>query len=1086
MYKKFISTLALLFGIIFTTYSQTKTVTGTVTDNAGEALPGVSVLVKGTSSGTASDAKGNFSIGVPSKSSTLVFSFVGMVSKEVVVGSQSKINVTLSADENMLEDIVVVAYGTQKKRDLTGAVASVNTKEMLQAVPTNISQGLQGRLAGVLVQKNDGAPGGGVNIQIRGTNSFSSNTQPLYVIDGIPFTSGGGASNSIAGVGTDASQQNANPLNFLNPQDIEAIEVLKDASATALYGSRGSNGVVLITTKKGSFEGRNIVEFTSNFSMSKVSKTIPMMNAYQYATYQNEATLNAQIYENTVFERLPYPGIYLSDTVWVDPATRANIQSINKYYLPSPDDYRKGITGNLQNNIAVENFTGTDWQDLIFQSAPSQDYTLSFHGATKEGGYSVSANVLNQNGIIVNSNYKRYSMRANVYRTFNKWLTINTNNNFTRGENNSVPTSSGSGSGSSLQGILRTALLYLPTTPNFEPTTNVQQNDQVSWLFANPYFYTRDLKNQLFSNNIFSSSYAEAKILPSLKFRQNVGFNYSGNERALYYGRLLSEGREPRNGVAGNNKNTWYATTLESLLTYDKTFGDHSVVALGGFTREFWTSNYMNVSASQFDDDLTRDFNFQRAKQSTYQIQNGQSKGGLMSFLGRVNYNYKSKYLATLSYRRDGTTAFAANNKWANFYSGALAWRLSDEKFIRSLNFFDDLKVRLGYGQIGNQSIGPYTTLDRLEPLQGVLNGVQVNGFVEGYRPGNPNLLWETTHQYNAGLDAAFFQNRVNVTLDVYSKKTVDLLTEEQTPPSSGFPVKYVNAAFVTNKGVELSASVKVFQPANALQWDISGNISTNKNEIGGLGSDQYASNLYYNVSRTFLRRDGLPIGTIIGYKTDGFYDNIAEVKADPSKANLSDAAQKELLGEVKILNLDDDPTQINENDRAIIGNTNPKFVYGLNNSFRYRNFTASFFIQGVYGNDILNANLFDMHIGDVRNGLEDAFLYRWTPENPSIAKYPKPWNTQRRDRRITDRDIEDGSYIRLKNVSVGYTLNNPVKGLGSIYIYANASNLWTLTNYSWYDPDVNGLGGNGGRSGVDFNSYPNAKSYNVGIKLTL
>ncbi|MBK6976923.1 MAG: TonB-dependent receptor [Cytophagaceae bacterium] len=1085
MLRIFISILFLVV-VQVNAYAQGRLITGTVTDDGGDFLPGVSVIVKGTSKGTTTNNQGQYSLNVPTGNQTMVFSFVGMITKEIAVGNQSVVDVKLSYDDKMLDEVVAVGYGQVKKRDITGSVASVNTKEMLQAIPNNISQGLQGRMAGVMVQKNDGAPGGGVNIQVRGANSFSSNTQPLYVIDGIPFTSGGGASNSVAGGGTDETQQNLNPLSFLNPQDIESVEVLKDASATAIYGSRGANGVVLVTTKKGNNEGKHNIEFVSNFSMSQVSKTIPMMNAYQYASYRNEAVKNALAYEGRTYQELPYPGMMDADTTWVDPVTRLQIEKITPFYNPSPEDFQKGFTNTLYNNIAVTNFTGTDWQNQIFQTAPSQDYSLSLNGFSKDGGYSVSGNYLNQDGVIVNSNYKRYTVRSNVYRTFKNFLTVGTNNSITKSENNSVPTSSGNGSGAGLQGILRTALVYLPTLPVFDPSQNTQQNDQLSWLMANPYFYTRNMKNQLNQTNIFSSNYLEVKITENLKFRQNFGYNYSSGERGIYYGRFLSEGRSPKNGLAGKNNNEWSAITLESLLNYNQNFGDHSVGAVTGFTREKWNSTYLNLGASNFPDDLTADYNFKRGDQSTYIIENGKSSGGLMSFLARANYGYKGKYLATASYRRDGTTAFAANHKFGDFFSGALAWRLSDEQFIQKLNFFDELKLRIGWGQTGNQSIGSYTTLDRLEPLNGVLNGSQVPGLVEGYRPGNPNLLWETTNQANAGIDMTILNNRLNFTLDVYSKKTVDLLTFEQTPPSSGFNEKTINSAFVTNKGIEASLSYKVFQPTSKHQWEISGNISHNQNRIGGLGSDQYAANLYYNVREVFLRRDGQPIGVIYGYVTDGFYDNLAEVKADPSKASLTEASQRELIGEIKYKNLDDYNTVINEGDRTIIGNTNPRFIYGINNTFKYGNWNASVFIQGVYGNDILNANLFDLHIGDIRNGLADAYTYRWTPENPSAAKYPKAWETQRRDRRISDRDIEDGSYARLKNVNIGYTFNNPIKGLDNINVYVNASNLWTLTNYSWYDPDVNGLGGNGGRNGVDFNSYPNARTYSIGFKLSL
>lgn len=1085
MFRIFISILILVV-VQISSFAQGKLITGTVTDDGGDFLPGASVIVKGTGKGTTTNNQGQYSLTVPAGNQTMVFSFVGMISKEIVVSNQSVIDVRLSYDDKMLDEVVAVGYGIVKKRDITGSVSSVNTKEMMQAIPNNISQGLQGRMAGVLVQKNDGAPGGGVNIQVRGANSFSSNTQPLYVIDGIPFTSGGGARNGIAGGGSDETQQNLNPLSFLNPQDIESVEVLKDASATAIYGSRGANGVVLITTKKGNSEGKHNIEFVSNFGVSQISKTIPMMNAFQYATYRNEGVKNALIYEGKTYQELPFPGVMDADTVWADPVTRLKIEKLTPFYNPSPEDYQKGFTNTLYNNIAVNNFTGTNWQDQIFQSAPSQDYSLSLNGFSKEGGYSVSGNFLNQDGVIVNSNFKRYTVRSNVYRTFKNFLTVGTNNNITKSENNSVPTSSGNGSGAGLQGIIRTALVYLPTLPVFDPSQNTEQNDQLSWLMANPYFYTRNMKNQLNQTNIFSSSFLEVKITESLKFRQNFGYNYSGGERGIYYGRFLSEGRAPKNGLAGKNNNEWSAITLESLLNFNKSFGDHAIGAVTGVTREKWNSTFLNLGASNFPDDLTGDYNFRRGDQSTYVIENGRSSGGLLSFLARANYGYKGKYLATASYRRDGTTAFAANHKYGNFFSGALAWRLSDEQFIQKLNFFDELKLRLGYGQTGNQSIGSYTTLDRLEPLNGVLNGSLVPGLVEGYRPGNPNLLWETTNQANAGIDMTILNNRLNFTLDVYAKKTIDLLTFEQTPPSSGFNEKTINSAFVTNKGIEASLGYKIFQPSSKYQWEISGNVSHNQNRIGGLGSDQYAANLYYNVREVFLRRDGQPIGVIYGYLTDGFYDNLAEVKADPSKASLTEASQRELIGEIKYKNLDDNNTVINEGDRTIIGNTNPRLIYGLNNTFKYGNWNASVFIQGIYGNDILNANLFDLHVGDIRNGLADAFTYRWTPENPSAAKFPKAWETQRRDRRISDRDIEDGSYARLKNVNIGYTFNNPIKGLDNINIYLNASNLWTWTNYSWYDPDVNGLGGNGGRNGVDFNSYPNARTYTLGFKLSL
>ena len=1074
--------VAFLFATVITTNAQ---VSGKIFDENNAPLVGASVVVEGKQGvGTVSDVDGHYDVAAK-KGDVLVISFVGYEAQKITVESAVIQDVTLQP-QGILNEVVVVGYGAVKKRDITGSVGSANMKEILQATPTNVTQALQGRLAGVMVQKNDGAPGGGVSIQVRGSNSFSSNTEPLYVIDGIPFSSGGGASTGIVGGGTDGTSQNANPLSFLNPNDIEGIEILKDASATAIYGSRGANGVVLITTKKGALEGQNALEFTTNFGISEVSKQIKMANAYQYASYMNEGTINALKYEGRPYTKLPFPGVSTSDTIFKDNINKVGIEKITTYYEPKPEDYLSGFSNTLYNDLKVENFKGIDWQDQIFRRASTKDYTLAYRGSSRDGWYSVSANMLDQNGIIENSNYKRYSVRAGINHRFNNWITVESNTSFTRSSNNFVPTNSGSGSGAGLQGILRTALLYPSTIPLFEPSQNLAQNNQLAWLMSNPYFYVNNLKNDLSTNQLFTSNYVELQLLPSLKFKQNIGFNYNLNEREQYYGRLLGEGREPKNGLAGNNSGTWYSTVLESLLTFDKKLGnDHRINAVAGATREFWTYKYFNASASNFPDDLTQSYNFKRGSQATYLLESGRSEGGIISFLGRINYDFKGKYLVTLSGRRDGTTNFAANHKWGNFYSAALAWRLSEEKIIKQLNIFDDLKLRVGVGQIGNQSIGAYQTLDQLQPLNGVLNGVQVPGLVEGYRPGNPDLFWETTNQSNIGVDASFFKNRLNVTFDAYSKKTVDLLTDEQTPPSSGFTTKYKNAAFITNKGIEFSFNAYMLPSASPLQWILSGNISSNVNRIGGLESDQYASDLYYNVNQLFLRRTGLPIGIIYGLKTDGFYDNLAEVVADPSKAGLSEASQRELIGEVKYLNTDNDPTKINENDRVIIGNTNPDYTFGINNTLNYKNFTFSFFVQGVQGNDILNANLFDMVIGDVRNIPEDAYLYRWTPENPSAAKYPKAWNTQRRERRVTDRDVEDGSYIRLKNVSLGYTFRYPFKGISALQVYANASNLYTSTKYSWYDPDVNGLGGGGGRRGVDINSYPNARNYNLGLKVT-
>ena len=1036
------------------------TVKGTVTDGAkGERLPGVSIVVKGTTRGTTTNSDGTYALALPSTPAVLIFSFVGFQNVERAVNGQTTLDVALEA-QKALDEVVVVGYGTIKKSDLTGSIATVKTEDLLKTIPTSINQGLQGQVAGVQVNRSDGAPGAGISLTIRGTNSFSG-SEPLYVIDGIPFTSPAPTS---ASAGT-TSQQSTNALAYINPQDIASLEVLKDASATAIYGSRGANGVVLITTKKGQ-AGKDKIELIANTSVSQISKRIKVLDAYHYALFQNEAYQNNITYNGAAPGTAPFSGTTVNDLVTGLPVRN-----------PAPEDF---LTG-LQGTGYPDGFTGSNWQDEIFRTGLTKDYTLRISGGSDKGSYAISGNVLDQQGTIKGSGYTRYGLQANINRKLYKWLEFGTNNNVTF-SNYQLAKSNSNGNESS---VVSSALFFPPTYPNSSDAGQLaRENTTNFYAAANPLVYLQQAKDQTASVGIYSSNYVQLQFTPWLSFRQNLGVNYNTNNREVYYGRRLQEGRLPK-GYAYVSDDTWRGITLESILSLNKTFGqNHTINAVAGVTRETGYSYYRNMSATDFPDDILQDNSIGNG--ATPQRPNsGKRDNSLFSVLGRVNYSYKGRYLATISFRRDGSSKFTTANKYANFASFSAAWNLADEAFIRNLNVFSNLKLRAGYGETGNQGIDSYRTLQLFDYSPYPLAGNPQAGYADPtYRgPADPNLKWETTGQYNVGLDIGVMQNRFNFTVDVYQKHTRDLLQQVVIPLSTGFQLQQTNIGSVENKGLELSG-IGTLLTTPRFKWDVNANISFNRNKLMDLPSDQFAQRLYFGADNFFIQRNGQPIGTVYGFVEDGFYDNLAEVKANPLYTNQSEALQRQQIGEIKYKDLDGDPTSLSANDRTIIGNTNPKYSYGVTNNFSYRNFNLSVFVQGVQGGDIVNTNLYQIRLGKVANIPQDVYDTRWTPENAANAKWPKPFAGDSRQLRLSNRLIEDGSYVRLKNVNFGYVFNKPTSFIEAINVYGSVSNVFTLTNYSWFDPDVNAFGGDASRRGVDMNSYPNSRTYTLGVRI--
>ncbi|WP_217902264.1 SusC/RagA family TonB-linked outer membrane protein [Siphonobacter sp. BAB-5385] len=602
---------------------------------------------------------------------------------------------------------------------------------------------------------------------------------------------------------------------------------------------------------------------------------------------------------------------------------------------------------------------------------------------------------------------------------------------------------------------------------------------------ANPYKTTQSARDFTYSTRVYTTAFAQLNFTPALNFRQRMGYNYNLNSREIYYGRDLNEGRTPVNGFGMVSDNNYSQLTMESILTYIKTFGTkHNINAVAAYTYEKGVSEYKTMSATGFPTDLTKNFNL-RAGLRPSPLQNGRNDNALMSVLGRVNYSYDGKYLFTASFRRDGSSKFAIRNKWANFASFALAWNAGEEEFIQNLGVFSTLKVRTSVGQTGNQGIGPYGSIYATTIANVPFGGSEQSGFAIDNGRGlvDPNIKWETTTQYDFGVDFGFMNNRFNVTVDLYKKHTKDLLQTIQIAPSNGFNTMLTNYGTVENKGLEITAVGTLVQK-NTFKWDLNANISFNRNKIMDLPADQFAQRLYYSYDNIFIQRNGHPIGTIYGLVEDGYYDDIAEVRADPQFANWSETQLRSKLGEIKYKNMDNNPASISEStDRTIIGNTNPDFTYGFTNNFSYKGFNLSIFFQGVQGGNIVNTNLLKVRMNQLGNVPQWAYDTRWTEDNKADAKWPRADASQVRVMLFSDRYLEDASYLRLKTVNLGYTFKTPVKYVESLNVYGSLGNLLTFSKYSWYDPDVNSFGGDASRRGVDMNSYPNNRTITLGFK---
>jgi len=1031
--------LATLYLSLSTFGQQSLSVKGRVLDAAGVPLVGATVSNQNKSVTTSTDASGNFSISSTSEGDSLLFSMIGYLPVKRAAVFRQPMEIKLLQSEQMLDDVVVIGYGTTTKRDLTGAVGQANLTDMRKAPVANFEEALAGRVAGVQVSSNDGQPGAELSIVIRGNNSVTQDNSPLYVVDGFPVETSVG--------------------NTINPEEIESLEVLKDASATAIYGARGANGVVLITTKKGKV-GAPVINYNGWVGLNQVIKRQEVLSPYEFVKYQLEQ--NPTLYSK----------IYLKEGKTLE-------------------DYR--------------NMEGINWQDKVFRDAITHNHTLAMRGGSDRTRYAISGSALDQDGIILNSGFNKYQGRVVLDQTVNAKLKVGINLNYTAYKRYGTVASESQASptASLLYGIWG----YRPVTgdpladasliddlfdPDMDPSAGTD-------LRINPYLSVQNEYNPLFSNNLVANGYLEYKWGKTLTFRTTAGYTRTNQRREVFFNSRSRAGHPfSNNKVNGSIWNNEVTNLLnENTLSYDRKFkGGHRLKAVVGFTVQD-IRNYTNGFTSiLIPNEALGIKGLDEGQITTAPVTD--ASNGLMSYLGRVDYNYRSRYLLTLSFRSDGSSKFPKSNRWAYFPSGSFAWRLKEENFLKSITAVSDAKVRVGIGSTGNNRVSDYAALSALQmnPASGYSIG---NSAGQGMVPtnlGNPNLKWETTVQTNVGLDISLLKNRISLTTDYYHKETRDLLLNATLAPSMGFLTGFKNIGRVSNSGIEFTLETKNVQTPN-FSWNSSFNIAFNKNKVLELndGEPSLATRVTwgnFNNAYPYIAIPGQPIALFYGYLFDGVYQYSdfdlvnGSYLLKPGQPNNGVPRANIKPGDIRFKDINGDG-QVDNYDLTIIGNPNPKHIGGFNNNFSYKNFDLNVFLQWSYGGDILNANRIEFEGGDpVARGFLNmfaSFADRWTPENQTNDLYrvggqgPAVYSS---------RTIEDGSYLRLKTLSLGYTFNaKQLKRLrmSSIRVYMAAQNLVTWTKYSGLDPEVNTRPGALTPS-FDWSAYPRPRTVTFGLDL--
>ena len=970
-------------------FAQQITVQGVVKDQTGETVIGASVMEKGTTNGTITGIDGDFSLNM-SPNGTLVVSFVGYKTQEVQVKGQKQLQVVLSEDAEMLDEVVVIGYGTMKKSDLTGAVSSIGNKDIKDSPVSNLGQAIQGKISGVQIV-DAGKPGDNVSIKIRGLGSIN-NCDPLVVIDGVPTDLG---------------------LSSLNMADVERLDVLKDASATAIYGSRGANGVVMITTKRGT-EGKGKLAVSANYSFQNATNVPSLLNAAQYAELSNDMMVNSG--------RNPNPE-------WANPS---------------------------------ELGAGTDWMDELLRTGVMQNYTVSYSGGNEKSHYYVSGGFLDQSGIVKSVNYRRFTFQSNSDAQVLKWLKFSNNITFSADTKKS---------GSYNIGDALKALPIYPVKNEDGSWSGPDGNSEWYGSTRNPIGPTELNKSQTDGYNFLANLTAELTFTKWLKFKSTFGYDakfwFIDNFTPKYNWKPTPT--EETSRYKSDNKSFTYL--WDNYFLFDHTFAEkHRVGLMAGMSAQWNTNDYLNAQKNVFMFDNVHEMD---NGEEMYAIGGNETEWALLSYMARVNYSYEDRYLLTATIRRDGSSRFGKKHRWGTFPSVSVAWRASQEKWFPKNDYINDLKVRAGYGVTGSQaSVGNYSYLasynTSVYPF-GISSGNQTA--LVSSTLANPYIHWEEVAQTNIGFDASLFNSRVMFSFDAYLKETRDMLVKASIPITSGFEdttTTYTNAGKVRNQGIEMS--LHTINLTGELGWETNLTATYNKNKIKDLNSDvPYYINQINNSYVTMLAKD-YPINVFYGYVTDGIFQNQSEVNTHAVQPGAEP-------GDIRFRDLNNVGV-INDSDRTVIGNPNPSWLFSMNNSLSYKGFELSVFLQGIAGNKIYNANNIDnTGMAAAYNQTTDV-LKRWQGEGTSNSMPRAVFGDPNQNTRVSDRFVENGSYLRLKNITLSYTF--PKQWLQKAQIEnarlsLSCENVATITGYSGFDPEV-------GINGIDQNRYPISRTFSLGL----
>lgn len=1040
----FLKPLGLLFLLCLLplwAYTQNITVKGTVKDYAGEPIIGASVVQKSTSNGIVTDIDGNFTLNVPSNS-TIVISFIGYKTQEVLVAGQKQLHVSMKEDTELLDEVVVVGYGQMKRSDLTGSVVSISDAAIKKSVPTSIDQVLQGRAAGVQIQANTGTPGGSSSIRIRGVNSLNATNQPIFVIDGV-----------IVDATTD--DETSNPLSSINPSDIVSMDILKDASATAIYGARASNGVIMITTKRGK-SGEASIVYDGYIGWQNMPKLLDVMNLQEYARHHN---------------------------------ARADA----------------GIIAHSDNFINPDLLgEGTDWQDELYRNALMTNHNLSITGGSDKVTYALSAGYLDQEGIALGSGFKRLSLRGNFDAQIKSWL---------KGGINFSMSDSKQQVGAD-NNIIMTALQSQPSTSVTSADGSYDGPDD-QYMPDNPVALATIRTNNNKKENFRFSTYLEASILKELTFKTELSTDYNLN-KYYYYEPDFKFGVKVNNTRTGRwTKNDSKYWSWRNILTYDRLINEkHNINVMVG---QEMSENHWETQASNTTGYLSNSAQDPSAGNTSLSSGTGyQNNNSILSYFGRAFYSYDNRYLLTATVRRDGSSKFADGNRWGWFPSAALAWKINNESFLKDNPVINNLKLRLGWGTTGNQNVQDwaYIALLSSKPTpwgNGVLNG----------NTANPDLKWETTYSTNLGLDINLFDNRIEFIADFYYKKTKDMLLQVALPAFMGSSGQgaasnpWANIGSLENKGFELTLNT-VNIDTRAFQWRSNFVFSLNRNKVVEMdtetGSLPYSLQIGSDTQTVTNSVAGKAIGQFWGYKVIGRFDKPEDFYYKDPSGNIKEVARpinqgiaegETWLGDYIFADINKDGV-IDNNDQTFIGNPEPKFTYGIGNTFSWKGFDLTIFLSGSYGNDVLNYNRRWLEQSGANSNLLKstgyAIVEKIDPNGPDDYRNfhvtggdplsPRMYTASSKNMnwRVSDRYVEDGSYLRIQNISLGYTFpkkwlqKTPIENLK---VYANLQNVYTWTEYKGYDPEVGSLYGNTLYNGIDYGRYPSPRIYTFGLNVS-